>query len=111
MKRPHPAPESTPRLARWLDGARGRLSSAVVGFTLLAFLGGCSSQPITVEHELTVAAIGAAVGAAAGAVMGHEIGDSIPLSMFIGAAGIGGAILLIDEVEREAADSNLPPSP
>jgi hypothetical protein len=110
MKLP-PAPAPAPRLARWLDGARGHLSRAILWLTLVAFLGGCSSQPVTIRHELTVAGIGAAVGAVGGAVMGHETGYSIPLAMFIGAAGIAGIILLVDETEREAADSNVPPSP
>src|ERR1700688_2595821 len=81
-----------------------RLRAAVLGLVVAAFMSGCSAQPITVEHELTLAAIGAVAGAAGGALVQSQIGYSLPLSIFIGAAGLGGAILLYEEVQREAAE-------
>ncbi len=88
-----------------------RLRGAALCLAAVAFMGGCASQPITVEHELTLAAIGAAAGAAGGAFFASQTHYSVPLSIFIGAAGVAGIILLYEEVQREAADANSPPSP
>jgi len=88
-----------------------RLLGAALCLAVVAFMSGCSSQPITVEHELTLAAIGAVAGAAGGALLGSQTSYSVPLSVFIGAAGVAGIILLYEEVQREAAEPNSPPSP
>jgi len=86
-----------------------RLSGAALWLAAAALVSGCAAQPISVEHELTLAGIGAVAGAAGGAVFGSQTRYSMPLSIFIGAAGVGGAILLIEEVQREAAEPNSPP--
>ncbi len=91
--------------------APARLRGAALCLAAVAFMGGCAAQPITVEHELTLAAIGAVAGAAGGAILGSQTRYSVPLSVFIGAAGVAGIILLYEEVQREAADANSPPSP
>ncbi len=64
---------------------------------------------MSIERELTLVGIGAVVGAAGGAAVGSQTRYSLPLAVFIGAAGVGGAILLIEEVQREAAEPNSPP--
>ncbi len=108
MKRPH-----TGVLARfrWPRKVPARLAGAALCLAVVAFTSGCATQPITVEQELTVAGIGAVVGAAGGALIGSQTRYSLPLSIFIGAAGVAGLILLIEEVQREAAETNSPPSP
>jgi len=111
MKRFHNLYKDVRAPIRYSRKAPARLRGAALCLAVVAFMSGCSSQPITVEHELTLAAIGAVAGAAGGALLGSQTRYSLPLSIFIGAAGVAGIILLYEEVQREAADANSPPSP
>jgi ABC-type Fe3+-siderophore transport system permease subunit len=76
---------------------------------LAAFLiAGCSAQPMTLDQELVSAGVAGAIGAGSGAVFAYSASKSYPVSMLIGAAGMAGAILLYEEIKREAAQSNTP---
>ena len=72
---------------------------------------GCSAQPMTLDQELTSAAIAGVIGAGSGAVFAASANQNIPASIFIGAAGMAGFVLLYEEIKREAALSNTPPVP
>jgi hypothetical protein len=76
---------------------------------LAAFLiAGCSAQPMTLDQELVATGVAGAIGAGSGAVFAYSASKSYPVSMLIGAAGMAGAILLYEEIKREAALSNTP---
>ncbi len=73
---------------------------------------GCSAQPMTVDQELTSAAVAGAVGAGAGAIFAAGAKKSYPVSILIGAGGLAGIVLLYEEIKREAAEqNNTPPVP
>jgi uncharacterized membrane protein YfcA len=89
----------------WL---RKHLVSGIALLLVPTFIVSCSSQPMTVDQELTTAAIGGVIGAASGAIFANQANQSYPASIFIGAAGIAGIILLYEEVRREAAEESTP---
>ena len=72
---------------------------------------GCSAQPMTLQQELTSAAVAGVIGAGSGAVFAAAANQNYPASIFIGAAGMAGFVLLYEEIKREAALSNAPPVP
>jgi hypothetical protein len=72
---------------------------------------GCSTQPLTVNQELTVAAVAGAIGAGAGAVFAAATHEAYPPAIGIGAGGFAGIVLLYEEITREAALQNMPPPP
>ena len=80
---------------------------------MLAFLGivGCSAQPMTLDQELTTAAVAGAIGAGSGALFAAATHKSYLASMGIGAGGMAGFILIYEELKREAALEGAPPPP
>jgi len=79
-----------------------------VALTLVVIISfcACSTQPPTLDQELTRTGIAAAVGAAGGAAVGSQTRYSLALSIFIGAAGCAALTLLYEEVKREAETYN-----
>lgn len=69
---------------------------------------GCSAQPMTLDQELTSAAVAGAIGAGSGAIFAYSASKSYPVSIAIGAAGMAGIILLYEEIKREAAMESTP---
>ena len=80
---------------------------------MLACLGiiGCSAQPMTIDQELTTAAVAGAIGAGSGALFAAATHKSYLASMGIGAGGMAGFILIYEELKREAALEGAPPPP
>ena len=72
---------------------------------------GCSAKPMTLDQELTAAAVAGAIGAGSGAVFAYSASKSYPVSIAIGAAGMAGFILLYEEIKREAAMESMPDAP
>jgi hypothetical protein len=73
---------------------------------------GCSTQPMTLDQELTAGAVAGAIGAGSGAIFAAAASKSYPVSILIGAGGMAGFVLLYEEIKREAAEvSNTPPVP
>jgi hypothetical protein len=89
---------------------RGYRYTALVLAALLSV--GCSTQPMTLNQELTAGAVAGAVGAGSGAIFAAAANKSYPVSILIGAGGMAGFVLLYEEIKREAAEqSNTPPVP
>ena len=104
----HPRRYTTHRRTKrlWL-----RYSALMLAVFLLL---GCSSQPMTLQQELTATAIAGAIGAGSGALFAAGAGKSYPASIAIGAFGVAGVVLLYEEIKREAAlesSPNPPPIP
>jgi hypothetical protein len=84
------------------------LALALASFTIVS----CSAQPMTLDQELTAGAVAGAIGAGSGAIFAASANKSYPVSILIGAGGMAGAVLLYEEIKREAAEeSNPPPVP
>jgi hypothetical protein len=83
-----------------------------ISLLLLAFMiAGCSTQPMTLNQELTATAVAGVIGAGSGAIFAASAHKSYPASMGIGAGGMAGFILIYEEVKREASLENAPPPP
>ena len=78
---------------------------------MLATLAGCSAQPMTLNQELVAAGVAGAIGAGSGAIFAAAAHKSYPASMGIGAGGMAGAVLIYEEIKREAALESQPPPP
>ena len=79
---------------------------------LIAFMiAGCSTQPMTLNQELTATAVAGAIGAGSGAIFAASAHKSYAASMGIGAGGMAGFILIYEEIKREASLENAPPPP
>ena len=84
------------------------LALALGSFTIAS----CSAQPMTLDQELAAGAVAGAIGAGSGAIFAYSANKSYPVSILIGAGGMAGAVLLYEEIKREAAEeSNPPPVP
>jgi|HubBroStandDraft_1064217.scaffolds.fasta_scaffold202111_2 hypothetical protein len=79
--------------------------------TLTATIAGCSAQPMTLNQELVAVGVAGAVGATSGALFAAAAHKDYPASMGIGAGGMAGAVLIYEEVKREAALESQPPPP
>src|ERR1039458_4370259 len=55
---------------------------------------GCSAQPMTLNQELTAAAVAGAIGASSGAIFAYSARQSYPVSIAIGAAGMAGGVFV-----------------
>jgi|GEM_PF-4726405 hypothetical protein len=82
-----------------------RRAAIVTMVAALLLFCGCSTQPVSRRSELEMVAAGAIAGAAGGALF-HAANTkySMAQSVAIGAAGVAGAILLYEEIKRQAAD-------
>jgi hypothetical protein len=79
---------------------------------LVAFvLAGCSTQPMTLDQELTATAVAGAIGAGSGAIFAASAHKNYVASIGIGIGGMAGFILIYEEVKREAALESAPPPP
>jgi len=78
---------------------------------MLATIAGCSAQPMTLNQELVAAGVAGAIGAGSGAIFAAAAHKSYPASMGIGAGGMAGAVLIYEEIKREAALESQPPPP
>jgi hypothetical protein len=72
---------------------------------------GCSAQPMTLNQELVAVGVAGAIGATSGAIFAASAHKGYPASMGIGAGGMAGAVLIYEEVKREAALESQPPPP
>jgi len=84
---------------------------ALMAVTFAIAIGGCSAQPMTLNQELVAAGVAGVIGAGSGAIFAAAAHKSYPASMGIGAGGLAGAVLIYEEVKREAALENAPPPP
>ena len=66
---------------------------------------------MTLDQELVAVGVAGAIGAGSGAIFAAAAHKSYPASMGIGAGGMAGAVLIYEEVKREAALENVPPPP
>src|SRR5579864_301793 len=89
-----------------LKASKSRWSRSAASLLVALMFLGCSAQPMTLDQELTTAAVAGAIGAGSGAIFAYSASKSYPVSILIGAAGMAGAILLYEEIKREAAQSN-----
>jgi hypothetical protein len=91
----------------------GRLNSRFYRYAALALasftIACCSTQPMTLDQELTAGAVAGAIGAGSGAIFAASANKSYPVSILIGAGGMAGAVLLYEEIKREAAEESNPP--
>ena len=97
-----PAPASPSRIRFY------RLPALVIA--ILAIVG-CSTQPMTLDQELTTAAVAGVIGAGSGAIFAASAHKSYPASIGIGVGGMAGFILIYEEIKREAALEGAPPPP
>jgi len=79
-----------------------RRKIALLGLFMLSIAAGCSAQPMTLDQEMATTGIAAGVGAAGGALVGSQTHYSLPLAVFIGAAGTAALVWLYEETKREA---------
>ena len=67
---------------------------------------------MTLDQELTAAAVAGVIGAGSGAIFAATAHQSYPASIGIGIGGMVGFILLYEEIKREAATESTPtPAP
>ena len=80
-----------------------RRVTAMVTLAALLLFCGCSAEPVSRRTELEMVAAGAVIGAGGGALFqATHTKYSMAQSVAVGAAGVAGAILLYEEVKREA---------
>jgi hypothetical protein len=72
---------------------------------------GCSTQPMTLDQELTATAVAGAIGAGSGAIFAASAHKGYPASIGIGVGGMAGFILIYEEIKREAAMESTPNAP
>ena len=87
------------------------LLAATFAASLSIALGGCSTQPMTLDQELVAVGVAGAIGAGSGAIFAASAHKGYPASIGIGVGGMAGAIFIYEEIKREAALESQPPPP
>jgi hypothetical protein len=101
----------SPLNQRAMVGRSGRRVYRFSAILLAALLAGCSTQPMTLDQELTAVAVAGAIGAGSGAIFAATASKGYPASIGIGAGGMAGFILIYEEIKREAAMESAPNAP